>query len=125
MRVFLGITGASGAIYGGRALNALTAAGCDVGLCISDSGAHVISHEILEAGPRPPDDPALVVATFIDRFAADAGQRDAARAQRPDGAVRVGLVAGPGGADRTLLRGLARGPSPTGRRATSSTAAPT
>ncbi len=57
MRVFLGITGASGAIYGGRALNALTAAGCDVGLCISDSGAHVISHEILEAGMGPPDDP--------------------------------------------------------------------
>ncbi len=73
MRVFLGITGASGAIYGGRALNALTAAGCDVGLCISDAGAHVISHEILEAGVRPPDDPALVVATFIDRFAASPG----------------------------------------------------
>ena len=73
MRVFLGITGASGAIYGGRALNALTTAGCDVGLCISDSGAHVISHEILEAGTAPPDDPGLVVATFVERFATAPG----------------------------------------------------
>ena len=53
MRVFLGVTGASGAVYAGRALRALTAAGCDVGLCVSDAGAHVISHEILEAGPAP------------------------------------------------------------------------
>ena len=73
MRVFLGITGASGAIYGGRALGALTAAGCDVGLCISDAGAHVISHEILEAGTRPPDDPGLVVTTFVERFATGPG----------------------------------------------------
>jgi flavin prenyltransferase len=73
MRVFLGITGASGAIYGGRALSALTAAGCDVGLCISDAGAHVISHEILEAGVGPPDDPAVVVATFVERFASPPG----------------------------------------------------
>ena len=50
MRVFLGVTGASGALYAGPALRALTAAGCDVGLCVSDAGAHVISHEILEAG---------------------------------------------------------------------------
>jgi 4-hydroxy-3-polyprenylbenzoate decarboxylase len=73
MRVFLGITGASGAIYGGRALSALTTAGCDVGLCISDAGAHVISHEILEAGVGPPDDPALVVANFVERFASPPG----------------------------------------------------
>jgi flavin prenyltransferase len=77
MRVFLGVTGASGAIYAGHALRALTGAGCDVGLCVSDAGAQVISHELLEAGPRPPDDPALTVAAFVERFA------------RPEGTVTV------------------------------------
>lgn len=73
MRVFLGVTGASGALYAGHALRALTDAGCEVGLCVSGSGAHVISHEILDAGTRPPDDPALVVATFVERFATGPG----------------------------------------------------
>lgn len=73
MRVFLGVTGASGALYAGHALRALTGAGCDVGLCVSGSGAHVISHEILEAGTGPPDDPALTVATFVERFATGPG----------------------------------------------------
>lgn len=73
MRVFLGVTGASGARYAGGALRALTEAGCEVGLCVSDAGAHVISHEILEAGPRPPEDPGLVVASFVERFAAVPG----------------------------------------------------
>jgi 4-hydroxy-3-polyprenylbenzoate decarboxylase len=73
MRVFLGVTGASGAAYAGRALQALTDAGCEVGLCVSGSGAHVISHEILEAGTRPPDDPAMVVASFVERFATGPG----------------------------------------------------
>ena len=73
MRVFLGVTGASGAPYAGGALRALTAAGCDVGLCVSDAGAHVISHEVLEAGPRPPADPALAVASFVERFASEPG----------------------------------------------------
>lgn len=73
MRVFLGVTGASGAVYAGHALRALTDAGCEVGLCVSGSGAHVISHEILEAGTRPPDDPALVVNAFVERFATGRG----------------------------------------------------
>jgi 4-hydroxy-3-polyprenylbenzoate decarboxylase len=73
MRVFLGVTGASGAIYAGHALRALTDAGCDVGLCVSGSGAHVISHEILEAGTGPPDDPALAISRFVDRFATGPG----------------------------------------------------
>jgi len=73
MRVFLGVTGASGAIYAGRALRALTEAGCEVGLCVSGSGAHVISHEILEAGTRPPEDPTMVVNRFAERFAAGSG----------------------------------------------------
>jgi 4-hydroxy-3-polyprenylbenzoate decarboxylase len=73
MRVFLGITGASGAVYAGHALRALTDAGCEVGLCVSDAGAHVISHEILEAGRRPPADPGLVVTTFVERYASGSG----------------------------------------------------
>jgi flavin prenyltransferase len=73
MRVFLGVTGASGALYAGHALRSLTRAGCDVGLCVSGAGAHVMSHEILEDGPRPPDDPALVVSRFVERFATPPG----------------------------------------------------
>jgi flavin prenyltransferase len=80
MRVFLGVTGASGAPYAGRALHALTDAGCEVGLCVSGAGAHVISHEVLGAGPRPPADPALVVERFVERYAA-----------RPDAVTVLGL----------------------------------
>jgi len=75
MRIFLGVTGASGALYGGRALTALTAAGHHVGLCISDAGARVISHEVLGEGPRPAsyDD---VRARFTDMFAQAPGAVD-------------------------------------------------
>ena len=73
MRIFLGVSGASGAIYAGHALRALTKAGCDVGLCVSDAGAHVISHEILKQGRRTPADPGVVVARFVDRFARPGG----------------------------------------------------
>ena len=38
MRVFLGITGASGAPYAARLLEALADAGCEVGLCASGAG---------------------------------------------------------------------------------------
>ncbi len=46
MRVFLGITGASGAPYAGRLLEALAAAGCDVGLCASKAGIQVLATEL-------------------------------------------------------------------------------
>jgi 4-hydroxy-3-polyprenylbenzoate decarboxylase len=73
MRIFLGVSGASGAVYAGHALRGLTAAGCDVGLCVSQAGAHVISHEILEQGPRPPADPAVVIERFVERYAQTPG----------------------------------------------------
>ena len=46
MRVFLGITGASGAPYAARLLEALTEAGCEVGVCISGAGLEVIATEL-------------------------------------------------------------------------------
>lgn len=75
MRIFLGVTGASGALYGARSLAALTAAGHHVGLCVSDAGARVISHEILGEGPRPASYP-HVVARFADMFTRPAGAVD-------------------------------------------------
>jgi 4-hydroxy-3-polyprenylbenzoate decarboxylase len=46
MRVFLGITGASGAPYAARLLRELSARGCEVGVCISDSGHEVLATEL-------------------------------------------------------------------------------
>ncbi len=69
MRVFLGVSGASGAPYAARALSALCGAGCEVGLCVSEAGAHVISHEVLARGPERPDDPGEVVEAFVERHA--------------------------------------------------------
>ena len=46
MRVFLGITGASGAPYAARLLEALAAADCQVGLCASGSGIEVLATEL-------------------------------------------------------------------------------
>lgn len=71
MRVFLAMTGASGAIYGGRTLSALTAAGCEVGLCVSDAAAQVIDHEIFDLGPRPARPVTETLSAFVDRFADD------------------------------------------------------
>jgi 4-hydroxy-3-polyprenylbenzoate decarboxylase len=46
MRVFLGITGASGAPYAARLLEALAGAGCEVGLCASRAGIEVLATEL-------------------------------------------------------------------------------
>jgi flavin prenyltransferase len=46
VRVFLGVTGASGAPYAARLLEALTEAGCEVGVCISGAGLEVIATEL-------------------------------------------------------------------------------
>ena len=46
MKVFLGITGASGAPYAARLLQALSASGARVGLCISDAGVQVCATEL-------------------------------------------------------------------------------
>jgi 4-hydroxy-3-polyprenylbenzoate decarboxylase len=46
VRVFLGITGASGAPYAARLLEAFAAADCEVGLCVSDAGVEVLATEL-------------------------------------------------------------------------------
>ena len=46
MHVFLGITGASGAPYAARLLEALTGADCEVGLCASSAGVEVLATEL-------------------------------------------------------------------------------
>jgi 4-hydroxy-3-polyprenylbenzoate decarboxylase len=46
MRVFLGVTGASGAPYAARLLGALVDAGCEVGLAASAAGVEVLATEL-------------------------------------------------------------------------------
>jgi 4-hydroxy-3-polyprenylbenzoate decarboxylase len=46
VRVFLGITGASGAPYAKRLVEALGAAGCEVGLCASNAAVEVLAVEL-------------------------------------------------------------------------------
>src|SRR5213595_1919240 len=46
MRVFLGITGASGAPYAARLLEALAEAGCEVGVSASRAGIEVLATEL-------------------------------------------------------------------------------
>jgi len=51
VRVFLGITGASGAPYAARLLHALSAADCEVGISASTAGIEVLATE-LYSNPR-------------------------------------------------------------------------
>jgi 4-hydroxy-3-polyprenylbenzoate decarboxylase len=46
VRVFLGVTGASGAPYAARLLEALTDAQCEVGVCMSAAGLEVLATEL-------------------------------------------------------------------------------
>jgi len=62
VRVFLGVTGASGAPYAERLLRALVQADCEVGLTASASGTHVLAHELY-------GDPALPREEVLHRFA--------------------------------------------------------
>ena len=48
MRIFLGVTGASGAPYAARILEALTEADCEVGLCASNAGIEVLATELYD-----------------------------------------------------------------------------
>ena len=46
MHVFLGITGASGAPYAARLLEALAAADCEIGVAASSAGIEVLATEL-------------------------------------------------------------------------------
>ena len=62
MRVFLGITGGSGARYAARLIEALAAAECEIGICASSSGIEVLATE-LYGEPRLPRDEVLARLT--------------------------------------------------------------
>ena len=62
MRIFLGITGASGAPYAVRLLQALVQADCEIGVCASRAGIEVIGTEFY-GDPRLPRDEVLARVT--------------------------------------------------------------
>ena len=63
MRVFLGITGASGAPYAARILQGLAAAGCEIGMSASAAGVEVIATELYGDANLPRDE---VLARFTE-----------------------------------------------------------
>ena len=69
MRIFLGITGASGAPYAARLVDALAAADCEIGVSASAAGVEVLATE-LYGEPRLPRDE--VLARFTERAGAAA-----------------------------------------------------
>ena len=56
MHVFLGITGASGAPYAARLLEALAAADCEIGVCASGAGIEVLATELFGDPTLPRDE---------------------------------------------------------------------
>ncbi len=56
MRVFLGVTGASGAPYAARLLRALGESGCEVGLSASAAGIEVLATELYGEPALPRDE---------------------------------------------------------------------
>jgi 4-hydroxy-3-polyprenylbenzoate decarboxylase len=56
VRVFLGITGGSGAPYAARLVSALSAAGCEVGICASAAGIQVLATELYGDATLPRDE---------------------------------------------------------------------
>jgi 4-hydroxy-3-polyprenylbenzoate decarboxylase len=56
VHVFLGITGASGAPYTARLLEALAAAGCEIGISASRAGIEVLATELFDDPTLPRDE---------------------------------------------------------------------
>ena len=63
MRVFLGITGASGAPYAARVLDGLAAAGAEIGVCASASAGEVIAWEVYRDRAL---DPQVAIERLVD-----------------------------------------------------------
>jgi flavin prenyltransferase len=68
VRIFLGVTGASGAPYAARLLESLVRADCEVGVCASAAGVEVLATE-LYGQPRLPRDEVLARFTEAARDA--------------------------------------------------------
>ena len=68
MRVFLGITGASGAPYAARLVETLAEAGCELGVCISRAGYEVLATELYGKPDLPPDEVADRFLGGIERI---------------------------------------------------------
>jgi flavin prenyltransferase len=68
MRVFLGVTGASGAPYAARLLQSLAATGCEIGLCASSAGIEVLATELYR-------EPGLKREEVLRRFVGDASDQ--------------------------------------------------
>ena len=66
MKVFLGITGASGAPYAARLVQALGAAGCELGVCISRAGYEVLATELYREDGLPQDEIAARLLDGVD-----------------------------------------------------------
>jgi flavin prenyltransferase len=67
VRVFLGVTGASGAPYAERLLRALADAGCEIGLSASRSGIEVIATELY-------GEPSLAREEVLARFVGESSE---------------------------------------------------
>src|SRR3569623_3129399 len=63
MRVFLGITGASGGPYAHRLLLSLAAADCEVGVCVSGAAIEVLATELYGDARLSRDE---VLARFVE-----------------------------------------------------------
>jgi 4-hydroxy-3-polyprenylbenzoate decarboxylase len=68
VRVFLGVTGASGAPYAERLLRALAAVDCEIGLTASASGIQVLATELY-------GDPSLTREEVLERFVGTTGEQ--------------------------------------------------
>jgi 4-hydroxy-3-polyprenylbenzoate decarboxylase len=66
VRVFLGITGASGAPYAARLVQALGDAGCELGVCISRAGYEVLATELYRDVSLPQDEIAQRLLAGVD-----------------------------------------------------------
>jgi 4-hydroxy-3-polyprenylbenzoate decarboxylase len=63
VRVFLGITGASGAPYAARLVEALVQADCEIGICASRAGIEVLATELYGSARLSPDE---TMARFLE-----------------------------------------------------------
>jgi 4-hydroxy-3-polyprenylbenzoate decarboxylase len=88
VRVFLGITGASGAPYAARLLEVLAAAGCEIGLCASRAGVEVIATELYGDERLSPDE---TLARFVEpaRGAVTLYDEQDWRARAASGSARI------------------------------------